>query len=69
MKVKDVICGMTIDAESAAASVHHEGKSYYFCSEHCRKTFEADPHRYGTAGGVGGEASGHAHHEHAHPHH
>ena len=45
-KVKDPVCGMTIDTESAQARVELEGETYYFCSAACRQAFEADPGRY-----------------------
>ncbi len=35
---KDPICGMTVD-EATALHVERDGKTFYFCSEHCRKTF------------------------------
>jgi YHS domain-containing protein len=45
--VTDPVCGMRIDAEDAAATVEHDGKTYYFCSETCRDVFVADPSRPG----------------------
>ncbi len=36
----DPICGMQVD-ESQAIRAEREGQTYYFCSEHCRKTFLA----------------------------
>jgi Cu+-exporting ATPase len=44
--VIDPVCGMTVDAATAPASVEHEGKKYYFCNPHCAQKFQADPHRY-----------------------
>jgi YHS domain-containing protein len=44
--VTDPVCGMRIDADDAAATAEHEGKTYYFCSEACRDRFEADPASY-----------------------
>ncbi len=41
--VKDPVCGMTVDPASAAASVEHEGVTYYFCSQGCRDRFAAEP--------------------------
>jgi P-type Cu+ transporter len=35
---KDPICGMTVD-EASAFHAKHDGKTFYFCSEHCRKQF------------------------------
>jgi Cu+-exporting ATPase len=37
---------MTVDPTSAAGSVEHAGKTYYFCSTHCVEKFRADPKRY-----------------------
>jgi xanthine dehydrogenase accessory factor len=45
-EVVDPVCGMTVAVEFAEESVAHQGVTYYFCSAHCRKSFEADPARY-----------------------
>lgn len=45
-KVKDPVCGMTIDRSTAKGTSEHEGKTYYFCSDSCKKKFEADPKKY-----------------------
>jgi len=34
----DPICGMTVD-EATALRAERDGQTFYFCSEHCRKTF------------------------------
>lgn len=39
---KDPICGMTVD-EATALSAEHNGETFYFCSESCRKKFLAGP--------------------------
>ena len=39
---KDPICGMTVD-EATAPRAEREGQTFYFCSEHCRKKFLAQP--------------------------
>lgn len=44
--VIDPVCGMTVDPASAAGSVSHDGKTYHFCSRHCRDKFAADPNRF-----------------------
>ena len=41
--VADPVCGMNIDPATAATSIDHEGRKYYFCSQHCAQTFAADP--------------------------
>ncbi|MBI3745747.1 MAG: YHS domain-containing protein [Chloroflexi bacterium] len=58
-KVKDPVCGMEINPESAAAKEEHEGRTFYFCSQACHHTFVGDPHRYGHPKD---EHSGHAGH-------
>lgn len=40
--VKDPVCGMTVDP-ATALSASHEGEEFFFCSEHCRDAFTADP--------------------------
>ena len=35
---KDPICGMTVD-EAQALHAERDGKTFYFCSEHCREQF------------------------------
>lgn len=48
----DLVCGMEVDAKKAAAAgltIAHDGHTYYFCSEDCKKKFQAEPARY-TAG-------------------
>lgn len=43
---KDPVCGMSVDPDHAAARAEHEGRTFYFCSEGCRRAFLADPGRY-----------------------
>ena len=45
-RVKDVVCGMTIDSDSAAGQSQFEGRTFYFCSAQCKRQFDADPGRY-----------------------
>ncbi|GGK54799.1 heavy metal translocating P-type ATPase [Salinarimonas ramus] len=42
----DPVCGMHVDPHATPHRARHGGKAYYFCSESCRETFEADPARY-----------------------
>ncbi|MGH2726244.1 MAG: heavy metal translocating P-type ATPase, partial [Actinomycetota bacterium] len=44
--VKDPVCGMDIEPESAAASEEYDGKTYFFCSTACHEKFKADPKHY-----------------------
>jgi P-type Cu+ transporter len=43
---RDPVCGMTVDAEHAAAQVEHSGKTFYFCCAGCANKFRADPEKY-----------------------
>ncbi len=43
---KDPVCGMNVDPAKAAATVLHEGKTYYFCCPGCAEKFKADPQKY-----------------------
>lgn len=45
-KVKDLVCGMTIDPKTAVATRIYEGKAYYFCALGCAKAFDKDPKKY-----------------------
>ena len=49
---KDPICGMTVD-EVTALHAERDGKTFYFCSDHCRQKFLIAP-----AGAKPGEKSG-----------
>jgi Cu+-exporting ATPase len=44
--VIDPVCGMTVNPATAAGSLSHEGKTYYFCAKSCLAKFQADPERY-----------------------
>ena len=58
----DPVCGMKVD-RAKALRLEHAGRTYFFCSEHCRSQFEADPDGYtGEMGApVEAHAAGHAH--------
>jgi Cu+-exporting ATPase len=42
----DPVCGMTVEPATAAGSVEHQGKTYWFCSQHCVNAFRAHPEKY-----------------------
>jgi Cu+-exporting ATPase len=42
----DPVCGMTVDPATAAGSLEHDGRRYFFCSTHCLARFQADPRQY-----------------------
>jgi len=39
---KDPICGMTVD-QATAIHAERDGKTFYFCGEHCRQKFLTTP--------------------------
>ena len=45
-KVKDPVCGMSVDPHTAKHHADHQGKPYYFCSAGCQAKFAADPTKY-----------------------
>lgn len=42
----DPVCGMSVEIGEEAGQVTHEGKTYYFCSEHCVRKFSKNPASY-----------------------
>src|SRR5437899_1598548 len=46
IKAIDPVCGMQVVPESAAGSLEHQGKKYYFCSKRCVQKFSSDPEKY-----------------------
>ncbi|CAN5407862.1 hypothetical protein BH10ACI4_BH10ACI4_06100 [soil metagenome] len=44
--VQDVVCGMNVDPAASSGSTKHDGKTYFFCSAGCKRSFEAEPMRY-----------------------
>ncbi|NOZ60181.1 MAG: YHS domain-containing protein [Calditrichaeota bacterium] len=56
--VKDPVCGMMMDEKEATATAEYKNKSYYFCSSHCKMSFDKEPEKY-----IGEEKHGqHYHH-------
>ena len=45
----DPVCGMSVQANKAAARLEHAGRTYLFCSLHCQHQFKQDPERYAGA--------------------
>jgi YHS domain-containing protein len=45
-QVKDPVCGMMVDPETAPAHTTYESQEVYFCSHECRREFENEPARY-----------------------
>lgn len=44
--VKDPVCGMEVDEKRAKATSTYHGKTYYFCGDGCRASFEKEPQIY-----------------------
>jgi uncharacterized membrane protein YraQ (UPF0718 family)/YHS domain-containing protein len=42
---RDPVCGMQVD-RATALTTRHAGRTHYFCGEHCRQAFLADPARH-----------------------
>jgi Cu(I)/Ag(I) efflux system membrane fusion protein len=48
---KDPICGMEVDEKKAVAAGRtsmYQGRTYYFCSDDCKRGFDANPGKYAT---------------------
>ncbi|MGC8636093.1 MAG: YHS domain-containing protein [Thermoprotei archaeon] len=45
MSVLDPVCGMKVEETTAYRSLYR-GKVYYFCSQNCKKEFDANPDKY-----------------------
>jgi YHS domain-containing protein len=43
---QDPVCKMQVEEKKAVAKAEYMGKTYYFCSEMCKRAFEKDPHKY-----------------------
>jgi uncharacterized membrane protein YraQ (UPF0718 family)/YHS domain-containing protein len=47
----DPVCGMQVERAHASALTSHDGRDLFFCSDHCRERFAAQPGRYAVAAG------------------
>jgi putative ABC transport system ATP-binding protein len=47
----DPVCGMPIETTSSHHT-EHAGRTWWFCSAHCRDEFTAEPHRFATTSGT-----------------
>ncbi len=45
MTASDPVCGMSVEETTPYRSLYR-GKVYYFCSQGCKKEFDADPAKY-----------------------
>jgi len=44
-KAKDPTCGIEVDT-ATAPKTEYKGKTYYFCCDTCKDTFEKEPEKY-----------------------
>lgn len=51
---KDPVCGMMVDEKKATGKSEYQGKTYHFCSTHCKAEFDRDPGKYLSGQGHGG---------------
>jgi Cu+-exporting ATPase len=56
--VKDPLCGMEVEAATAAVRSEHKGQTYYFCGSRCKEKFDHNPQQY-TGTSAGKPQSGH----------
>ena len=43
---EDPVCHMTVDPQTSGHNLDFEGVMYYFCTAHCKKSFEKEPGKY-----------------------
>jgi Cu+-exporting ATPase len=43
---RDPVCGMMVDEKKTQLKSEHDGKSFFFCSAYCKRTFDGDPGKY-----------------------
>jgi Cu+-exporting ATPase len=43
---KDPVCGMEVDEKTATHKSEYQGKTFYFCSPGCKKSFDKEPAKY-----------------------
>src|SRR5262245_43261516 len=63
----DPICDMSVEPVSAAGKSDYEGRTYYFCSVHCKKLFDSDPLKHAAAAQARKRVPQQPQHEQHHP--
>ncbi len=43
---KDPVCGREVEEERFNEQSEYRGRTYYFCSNDCKTTFDDDPRKY-----------------------
>jgi YHS domain-containing protein len=46
LHVIDPVCKMAVDPQEAPASLLYQNKTYYFCNQGCKASFEQEPDKY-----------------------
>jgi Cu+-exporting ATPase len=54
--MKDPVCGMMVDEKKAKFKSDYMGKTYYFCAQSCKATFDKDPTKFSGSGGKTGHS-------------
>jgi Cu+-exporting ATPase len=44
--LKDPVCGMNIEAATAAGRTEYKGQTYYFCGAKCKEKFDHSAEQY-----------------------
>ena len=42
----DLVCKMEVNEKTAKFKSEYKGTTYYFCSPHCKKTFDQQPEKF-----------------------
>jgi len=58
MEVTDPVCNMVIDEADAVATSSYKGNTYYFCTEHCKESFDKDPEAFLSGKKISDQPSG-----------
>jgi YHS domain-containing protein len=61
-QVRDVVCGMTIDSDTAQYKSQYKGETYYFCAPSCKTSFDKEPEKYLQQGTSSQTNMGHGQH-------
>jgi YHS domain-containing protein len=43
---KDPVCGMNVDEKTAKLKSEYMDKTYYFCAQSCKATFDKNPSKF-----------------------
>jgi YHS domain-containing protein len=43
---KDPVCGMMVDDKKAKFKSDYNGKTFYFCADSCKTTFDKNPAKF-----------------------